>query len=91
MTVGCPPSADHFDLWYANMVESPARDEIVQRHLGLPADVLSRCLLAWDAIAEVIAVCGRRGKWCWTSRAGAAATASSGLPEALHVTRGQPA
>jgi SAM-dependent methyltransferase len=50
-----PPSADFFDQWYANMIESPAKDEIVQRHLGLPAHVLSTSLLTWDAIADVTA------------------------------------
>jgi hypothetical protein len=55
MIIGSPPSADHFDRWYANMTGSPAKDEIVQRHLGLPAHVLSTSLLTWDAIAEVVA------------------------------------
>src|SRR5207247_10134446 len=41
--------------WYANMIESPAKDEIKQRHLGLPAHVLSTSLLTWDAIADVTA------------------------------------
>jgi SAM-dependent methyltransferase len=50
---GFPPSAEHYDQWYANMVGSPARDEIVRRHLGLPADLLSTSLLTWDAPAEV--------------------------------------
>jgi SAM-dependent methyltransferase len=37
------------------MIESPAKDEIMQRHLGLPAHVLSTSLLTWDGIAEVTA------------------------------------
>ena len=44
----------HFDNWYAAMATSPRRDAIVQRHLGLPAEVLSGSLLPWDGIAEVV-------------------------------------
>ena len=36
----------HFDNWYSAMATSPRRDEIVQRHLGLPAAVLSSSLAA---------------------------------------------
>jgi SAM-dependent methyltransferase len=35
------------------MVASPVRDELVRRHLSLPAHVPSSSLLTWDAIAEV--------------------------------------
>lgn len=55
MTAASPPPADYFDRWYANMSESPAKDEIMQRHLGLPAHVLSTSLLSWEGIAEVTA------------------------------------
>jgi SAM-dependent methyltransferase len=55
MSTGAPPTAEYFSQWYADMVESPAKDEIVQRHLGLPAHVLSTSLLTWDAIAAVAA------------------------------------
>ncbi len=37
------------------MVGSPIKDEIEQRHLGLPADLLSTSLLSWEGIAEVVA------------------------------------
>ena len=37
------------------MVASPAKDEIVRRHLGLPSHMLSSSLLTWDAVAQVIA------------------------------------
>jgi SAM-dependent methyltransferase len=47
-------SAGRFDNWYAAMPTSSRRDEIVQRHLGLPAAVLSSSLLPWDGIAEVV-------------------------------------
>jgi SAM-dependent methyltransferase len=53
MSAGLLPSAEHFDTWYADMVASPAKDELVSRHLGLPAHVLSTSLLTWEAIAEV--------------------------------------
>ena len=44
----------HFDNWYGAMAGSPRRDEIVQRHLGLPPSLLSGSLLPWDGIAEVV-------------------------------------
>jgi len=69
-----PPTAEYFDGWYADMVASPVKDEIVQRHLGLPPHLLSTSLLTWDGIAEVVdalrlsrggrlldLVCGRGG------------------------------
>lgn len=46
--------AEYFDAWYADMVESPRKDEIAQRHLGLPPHLLSTSLLTWDGIAEVV-------------------------------------
>lgn len=47
--------ARHFDGWYADMAESPVKDEIQQRHLGLPPHLLSTSLLGWEGIAEVTA------------------------------------
>jgi hypothetical protein len=41
VTQPVPLSAEHFDNWYANMASSGITDEIQQRHLGLPADLLS--------------------------------------------------
>jgi SAM-dependent methyltransferase len=49
------PPAEYFDRWYADMTRSPAKDEIQQRHLGLPPRLLSNSLLGWDGIAEVTA------------------------------------
>lgn len=46
--------ADYFDDWYASMASSRAVDEIHQRHLGLPPQLLSTSLLGWDGIAEVV-------------------------------------
>lgn len=48
-----PALARYFDNWYADMAESPVKDEIQQRHLGLPPGLLSTSLLSWEGIAEV--------------------------------------
>ena len=55
MATRTPLTATYFDGWYADMAGSPIKDEIQQRHLGLPADLLSTSLLSWEGIAEVIA------------------------------------
>ena len=47
--------AKGFDEWYADIVDSPRKDEIHQRHLGLPPELLSTSLLPWEGIAEVAA------------------------------------
>ena len=47
--------AEYFDHWYADMTGSPVKDEIQQRHLGLPPHLLSTSLLGWEGIAEVVA------------------------------------
>jgi SAM-dependent methyltransferase len=47
--------AEYFDGWYADMTGAPVKDEIQQRHLGLPPHLLSTSLLGWDGIAEVVA------------------------------------
>jgi SAM-dependent methyltransferase len=47
--------AEYFDGWYADMTGSPVKDEIQQRHLGLPPQLLSTSLLGWDGIAEAAA------------------------------------
>jgi SAM-dependent methyltransferase len=47
--------AAYFDGWYADMTVSPVKDEIQQRHLGLPPHLLSSSLLGWEPIAEVAA------------------------------------
>ena len=49
------PSAQYFDAWYADMARSPVKDEVHQRHLGLPPHLLSNNLLSWDGIGEVTA------------------------------------
>ena len=49
---GNPPrTAEYFDGWYADMVASPVKDEIQQRHLGLPPQLLSTSLLGWATAA----------------------------------------
>ena len=47
--------SQYFDGWYTDMAGSPVKDEIEQRHLGLPPHLLSTSLLTWDGIAEVTA------------------------------------
>src|SRR5215472_18038508 len=47
--------AEYFDGWYADMIASPVKDEIQQRHLGLPPDLLSTSMLGWEGIAEAVA------------------------------------
>jgi hypothetical protein len=47
--------AKYFDGWYADMAGSPVKDEIQQRHLGLPPCLLSTSLLGWDGITEAAA------------------------------------
>src|SRR6266702_3683471 len=49
------PLAEYFDHWYADMSVSPVKDEIQQRHLGLPPHLLSSSLLGWEGIAEAVA------------------------------------
>ncbi len=76
------PSADKFDRWYAEMEHAPLKDEIEQRHLGLPSYLCSTSLLTWEGIAEVTealrlspndvlldVACGRGG-YGWRSRTG---------------------
>lgn len=46
--------ARYFDGWYADMVGSSVKDELQQRHLGLPPHLLSTSLLGWEGIAEVV-------------------------------------
>ena len=45
--------AEYFDTWYANMAATSVIDEIQQRHLGLPPELLSTSLLTWDGINDV--------------------------------------
>jgi len=46
--------AEYFDHWYADMTVSSVKDEIQQRHLGLPPHLLSTSLLGWEGIGEVV-------------------------------------
>jgi SAM-dependent methyltransferase len=48
------PSAQYFDEWYANMAGGASRDDIQQRHLGLPPRLPSTSLLTWEGIGEVV-------------------------------------
>jgi hypothetical protein len=55
MEAGPGSLAEYFDGWYADMTTSPVKDEIQQRHLGLPPHLLSTSLLGWAGIAEAVA------------------------------------
>jgi SAM-dependent methyltransferase len=49
--------AEYFDDWYADMARDEGgrrKDEVQQRHLGLPARLLSTSLLPWDGITDVL-------------------------------------
>lgn len=46
--------AEHFDQWYAGIVQSDRVDRITQTALGLPPDLESTSLLPWQGIADVI-------------------------------------
>jgi SAM-dependent methyltransferase len=50
-----PPARDsaYFDRWYSEMEASPAKDALLMRHLGLPAELGSAGILPWDALAEL--------------------------------------
>lgn len=50
-----PSLAEYFDGWYADMAASPVKDDIAQRHLGLPPHLLSTSLLGWRGVADVTA------------------------------------
>ena len=48
-------SADDFDRWYADLDASSARDELEQRHLGLPAELARTVtgLVPFDGLAAI--------------------------------------
>lgn len=46
--------AARFDEWYTGLGLASAHDDLHQRHLGLPPELLSTSLLTWDGIAEVV-------------------------------------
>ncbi len=97
--------AAYFDGWYADMAATPAKDEIMARHLGLPPALRSTSLLGWDGIAEVTAAlalppggrlvdlaCGRGGYGLEiAARAGAVLTGVDFSAEALRQAREQAA
>ena len=45
--------AGYFDQWYRDLQDAPIRDEIEQRHLGLPPHLRSTSMLGWEGIGEV--------------------------------------
>ncbi|WP_409464126.1 class I SAM-dependent methyltransferase [Amycolatopsis sp. GA6-003] len=102
MSSGSGTSAEDFDEWYSTMRGSTARDEIHQRHLGLPPRLLSSSLLTWDGVAEVAEAlrldpgnrlldlaCGRGGYGLEiASRTGARLIGIDFAPAALDQARG---
>ena len=54
VTTPRPSSAEYFDGWYAAMAVSPRKDEIMQRHLGLPPYLLVTSSVTWTGIAEIV-------------------------------------
>jgi SAM-dependent methyltransferase len=95
--------AQYFDNWYADMTSSPVKDEIQQRHLGLPPSLLSTSLLSWEGIAEVTdalqlspgatlldLACGRGGYGLEVAaRTGARLVAVDFSAQAIHQARQQ--
>ena len=68
--------AAYFDEWYADMEHSPVKDEIQQRHLGLPPQLLSTSLLHVGRHPRPHRRAAARAEGTWsTSRADAAAAA----------------
>ncbi len=47
------PLATYFDGWYADMASTPSKDEIMQRHLGLPRHLVTTSTIPWEGIAEL--------------------------------------
>ena len=45
--------ATYFDKWYSDMAGASVKDEIQQRHLGLPPELLSTSLVTWQGIGEI--------------------------------------
>lgn len=95
--------AAYFDRWYVDMATAPVKDEIQQRHLGLPPGLLSTSLLTWEGIAEVVdaldlhpgellvdLACGRGGYGLeMASRSGARVLGIDFAPSALESAREQ--
>jgi SAM-dependent methyltransferase len=95
--------AQYFDTWYAGMPGCPVKDEIQQRHLGLPPGLLSTSLLTWEGIAEVTEAlrlppgavlvdlaCGRGGYGLEVAaRTGARLAGVDFSAEAIHQARQQ--
>jgi SAM-dependent methyltransferase len=53
---GTDPARDsaYFDRWYSEMAQSPVKDSIVVRHLGVPEEYVGATgILAWHALDEI--------------------------------------
>jgi hypothetical protein len=75
-------TAEHFDRWYADRVESPVADELARRMLALPADLQSTSLLSGPGLDEVITLLGLQPGQTLLDLAAATAWRSSGAPAA---------
>jgi ubiquinone/menaquinone biosynthesis C-methylase UbiE len=98
-----PALAQYFDGWYADMAASSVKDEIHQRHLGLPPGLRSNSALTWHGIAEVTEAlrlspgatlvdlaCGRGGYGLEVAgRTGARLVGADFSAEAIHQARQQ--
>jgi SAM-dependent methyltransferase len=98
-----PALAQYFDGWYADMAASSVKDEIHQRHLGLPPGLLSNSALTWQGISEVTEAlcvssgatlvdlaCGRGGYGLEVAgRTGARLVGVDFSAEAIHQARQQ--
>jgi SAM-dependent methyltransferase len=96
-----PLSKEYFDQWYEDMTGSPVKDEIQQRHLGLPPHLMSTSTLTWAALDEISATlalapgdrlvdlaCGRGGYGLeLAGRTGAALTGVDFSAEAVRQAR----
>jgi SAM-dependent methyltransferase len=52
------PDAQYFDQWYCDLGRSPAHEQIAIQALGLPPELESTSLLAWDGIADLVDAVG---------------------------------
>jgi SAM-dependent methyltransferase len=52
-TAPMSPDSAYFDQWYEDMIASPARDVVINRAMGLPAELRDAGALVWQALDDV--------------------------------------